>query len=827
MKAVVMAGGEGSRLRPLTLERPKPMLPLAHAPAIEHILRLLRRHGITDIVITLHYRGSDIANYFQSGEDLGLNITYTQEDRPLGTAGSVALARDVLDEPFVVISGDALTDVDLTSFCASHGRRQAMASLLLYRVANPLEYGVVVTGADGRIDRFQEKPSWGEVQSDTVNTGIYTLQPSVFEFIPPGEAVDFSLDVFPQLLRRGLPLYGYVADGYWTDIGTLDAYRDAVTDLVSGRVPASDAPAFREGAPTVDPSSRVHADARLLGSVYVGRECEIRAHAVLSGPASVGDHTIVDERAEIRESVVLSNVFIGADSQLERCIVGRQCHVGRGVTLGQGAVIGDGTTVGAHASVRAGVRIWPRKFVDEGALVDRSLIHGAEARRSIFTHGGVAGVANFEMTPEFAARLGAAWGSSLEVGRSVVANRDASRPARMAKRAFMAGLASVGVGVLDIGATPFPVARQATAAYQAAGCVHVRLSPYDPTSIDVRFLSDRGTDLNPAAERKVETIFTREEFRRVGAAAIAEITTRSAVDGYVDGLLDGLGWDVQTGVPLGVVADYMGGTCGEVLPAILARLGVRETAIDAAPASGDPDYRDLDDRLARLGRIVTAVEAAVGVLLGADGNRIWIVDETGRQLSELEALGLVLRVLHHAGARGGIALPFTVPMRVVKLATQLGFEPYLTKANVPAMMEAAATRDTVLMASGRRAFGFPRFHPGPDAMATVVHLVGGLRARELSVSQIVDDLPPFPVVTLEVPVSWDKRGAVMRALNDHELRVDEGELDGVVFNAAGGRAAVLPDIDRPVFQVSAEGATAREAQELADRIGALVVEVGT
>ena len=339
------------------------------------------------------------------------------------------------------------------------------------------------------------------------------------------------------------------------------------------------------------------------------------------------------------------------------------------------------------------MRIWPRKFVDEGALVDRSLIHGAEARRSIFTHGGVAGVANFEMTPEFAARLGAAWGSSLEVGRSVVANRDASRPARMAKRAFMAGLASVGVGVLDIGATPFPVARQATAAFHAAGCVHVRLSPYDPTSIDVRFLSDRGADLNPAAERKVETIFTREDFRRVGAAAIAEITTRSAVDGYADGLLDGLGWDVQPGASLGVVADYMGGTCGEVLPAILARLGVRETAIDAAPAPGGPDYRDLDDRLARLGRIVTAVGAAVGVLLGADGNRIWIVDETGSRLSELEALGLVLRVMHHADVRGGVALPFTVPMRVVKLATQLGFEPYLTKANVPAMMEAAAARD--------------------------------------------------------------------------------------------------------------------------------------
>ena len=257
MKAVVMAGGEGSRLRPLTLERPKPMITLGHAPAIEHILRLLKHHGITDVVISLHYLGSVIEDYFRSGEELGLNITYTHEDRPLGTAGSVALARDVLDEPFLVISGDALTDVDLSAFASFFTERSAQAALLLYRVENPLEYGVVITDDDGRVRQFQEKPSWGEVLSDTVNTGIYALHPSALDDIPPGREVDFSLDVFPAMLRRGEAVYGYVAGGYWTDVGMLDAYRQANADLVRGRVRVPSAPGYSATHPTIDPTARV------------------------------------------------------------------------------------------------------------------------------------------------------------------------------------------------------------------------------------------------------------------------------------------------------------------------------------------------------------------------------------------------------------------------------------------------------------------------------------------------------------------------------------------------------------------------------------------
>ncbi|TMC60775.1 MAG: nucleotidyltransferase family protein, partial [Chloroflexi bacterium] len=218
MKAVVMAGGSGSRLRPLTVARPKPMVPIVNKPVMEHILTLLKRHGIDDVIVTLQFMAPAIQNYFGEGEAFGVKIRYSIEETPLGTAGSVKLAQEFLDEPFLVISGDAVTDINLTDLIAFHQSKQALATLTLYRVPNPLEYGAVVTDADGRATEFVEKPSWGEVNSDTVNTGIYVLDPAVLERFNPEQVFDFSQDLFPLLLKQGAPLYGYVASGYWCDV---------------------------------------------------------------------------------------------------------------------------------------------------------------------------------------------------------------------------------------------------------------------------------------------------------------------------------------------------------------------------------------------------------------------------------------------------------------------------------------------------------------------------------------------------------------------------------------------------------------------------------
>ncbi|MBL0386210.1 nucleotidyltransferase family protein [Tumebacillus sp. ITR2] len=236
MKAVIMAGGQGTRLRPLTDRMPKPMVPLLDRPCMEYILDLLKRHGITDIAVTLQYLPDVIKQHFGDGSAYGVRLHYFEEYSPLGTAGSVKNAADFLDETFLVISGDALTDFDLTHAMNFHRDAQALGTMVLTQVDDPTRFGVVTTAEDGRIVRFQEKPSWDEVFSHTVNTGIYVLEPQILEFFEHGQKYDFSSQLFPQVLAQGLPLYGCIGRGYWSDIGTPDQYRETQIDMIYGRV---------------------------------------------------------------------------------------------------------------------------------------------------------------------------------------------------------------------------------------------------------------------------------------------------------------------------------------------------------------------------------------------------------------------------------------------------------------------------------------------------------------------------------------------------------------------------------------------------------------
>src|SRR5438552_17239159 len=236
MKAVVMAGGEGTRLRPLTSNQPKPMVPIVGKPCMEHIVELLRTHGFEDVIITVAFLPQAIRSYFGDGESLGVNIEYSVEESPLGTAGSVRLASDRLDDTFLVISGDALCDIDLGKIVEFHRRQGAACTIGLKSVENPLEFGIVVTDEDGRVGGFLEKPSCGQVFSDTSNTGIYVLEPEVLKHIPQDRPYDFSKELFPLLLEMGRPIYGHVFDGYWQDIGDLDQYRQANFDALDERV---------------------------------------------------------------------------------------------------------------------------------------------------------------------------------------------------------------------------------------------------------------------------------------------------------------------------------------------------------------------------------------------------------------------------------------------------------------------------------------------------------------------------------------------------------------------------------------------------------------
>src|SRR5262249_41253427 len=266
-----MAGGEGTRLRPMTANQPKPMLPVGNKPIMEHVLGLLKRHGFAETVVTVQFLASLVRNYFGDGEDVGMSLQYATEDMPLGTAGSVKNAEDALRSgPFLVISGDALTDIDLSALVSYHKKNGALVTVGLTRVPNPLEFGIIIVGEDGRIQRFLEKPTWGQVFSDTVNTGIYVMEPEVLAEVPAGVSVDWSGDVFPQLLKAGAPLYGWIADGYWEDVGTHESYLKAQADVLAGRVD-TEIDGFE-----VSPGG------------WVSEGAEVDPGALLSGPVCIG-----------------------------------------------------------------------------------------------------------------------------------------------------------------------------------------------------------------------------------------------------------------------------------------------------------------------------------------------------------------------------------------------------------------------------------------------------------------------------------------------------------------------------------------------------------
>jgi len=238
MKAVILAGGKGTRLRPLTHHLPKPMVPLLDRPCMAYIIELLKRHGITEIAVTMQYLPEVIRAHFGDGSDYGVSLHYFEEREPLGTAGSVKQAQSLLDETFLVISGDALTDVDLCAAVDAHQANEALATMVMTQVESPLEYGVVETDEAGRVVRFLEKPSGADVFSQTVNTGIYVLEPAVLDLVAAETFCDFARDLFPLMLAQGLALYGHAATGYWTDIGTPAQYQQAQLDLQEGLVSA-------------------------------------------------------------------------------------------------------------------------------------------------------------------------------------------------------------------------------------------------------------------------------------------------------------------------------------------------------------------------------------------------------------------------------------------------------------------------------------------------------------------------------------------------------------------------------------------------------------
>lgn len=820
MKAVLMAGGDGARLRPLTIGRPKPMVPLVNKPVMAHILDLLRSHGITEIVVTLRYLASILQGFFEDGSNYGVKLTYVVEDSPLGTAGSVKHAARWLDDTFLVISGDALTDFDLTAVVNAHRQRGAKATITLTHVPNPLEYGVTIINETSQVVRFLEKPSWGEVISDTVNTGIYVLEPEILDLIPDNGPYDFSKELFPAMLQHNMPIHGYVAEGYWCDIGNIEEYRRANADLLYGRVKLAEPIGEHIGGGIwVGRDVEIAPSAQLFGPIYLGSDVKIKGDVQVYGPSTIRDYTVIDNYSRVERSIIWRNTYVGENCELRGVIIGRQCSIKPKVVAFEGVVIGENCTLGEGCVLHPDVKLWPHKQVDAGATVKESIIWASQGHRALFSRFGISGTVNVDLTAEYAAKLGAALGATVPKGAYVAINRDVHRSSRMLKRALMSGLPGAGVNVWDLGQVAIPVARHFIRSQpNAAAGIHVRLSPFDQRVVDIRFMNEQGMNIGSPMERAIERNFFREDFRRAFLDEIGVIEDAyNPIERYVEDFLQHIHVDRIRQANLKVVADYSHGLAVDALADIFTKLGVDVVPLNARLnetklAMLQDEFRANREQVAK---IVHALGADVGIQLDVGGEKIFIIDEQGNMLDDTTTAALMTELALYAHPGRTVVSLINLPNAIDTIAGWHQGRVLRISNSMQQMVLLPNEANALLAIDGAGNYIFPEFQPAVDGMMASVRLLEYMVVRQLPLSEIVRYLPRIEMGKASAPCPWEAKGKVMRLLNNAYKHLNVENIDGFKIHLSECEWVYLtPNPDKPQFEIIVEAASPERVQEL-------------
>jgi mannose-1-phosphate guanylyltransferase/phosphomannomutase len=803
-----MAGGSGTRLRPLTCDLPKPMVPVLNRPIAEHIINLLKRHQITEVIATLHYLPDVMRDYFQDGSDFDVQITYAvEEDQPLGTAGCVKNIADLLDDTFIVISGDSITDFDLNAAIAFHRKKQAKATIVLTRVPNPVEFGVVITDKEQKIVRFLEKPSTSEIFSDTVNTGTYILEPEILQYLPANEESDFSKDLFPLLLEKGEPMYGYIAEGYWCDVGHLDAYREAQYDGLNKKVKLDFTYAEQSPGVWIGQNTYIDSSAKIEEPVLIGHNCRIGARARLESGTIIGDNVTIGADANLKRPIVLNGAIVGEEAHLRACVISRGARIDRRANILEGAVVGSLCSVGEEAQISPNVRVWPSKRIESGAILNINLIWGEQAKRNLFGQQGVSGLANIDITPEFAVKLGAAYGSTLKLGASVTVSRDQRAIARMVSRSLIAGLMSTGVNIQNLEATAIPLARTMVPKLQVSGGIHVRLHPDRPDFILIEFFDQQGINISKSKEKKIEGTYFKEDLRRVPIAEIGDMAYPSQIlEIYSRSFETHLNVEALRNSRARVVIDYVYAVSGAILPVLLAKFGCDAVVLNASLSERAVAGEEREGLLKQLGQVVEALKGNFGVQVSANGEQLILVDESAVPIRGELLTAMMVHMMLTAQPRGTVVVPVNTSSSIEQIARRHDAKVIRTKANPTALMEAAQDNPNVAIGgSGDMGFIFPQLHPGFDAMFCVAKLIEMLTVQERSLAQIRSELPRVFHRTYTMRCPWTVKGALMRHLVEIHPAEQLELIDGVkIVNPQNDNwVLVLPDAGEPLVHIYA------------------------
>lgn len=755
MKAVIMAGGEGTRLRPITCNMPKPLVPLCTKPVLSYILELLAEHGCTDATLTLMYLGRSIEAYYDGDSYQGISLHYSYEDTPLGTAGSVKNAVPAAAEPFLIISGDAMCDFDLTAAMAYHKQKGAAATLIVKKVTDPREYGLVNLGQDGRIAGFVEKPPLSHCITDLANTGVYILSPEVLDLIPPGKKVDFAGDVFPAMLEKGMPLFAYEDRGYWCDIGDIRSYQRCQRDMLEGKVRCAIPAKNQDGIYSNTDLSAL--PCRIVPPAFIGENVSIGEGTVITDGTVIGNNVTIGSGCKLRGAVLQDHCYLSDMVTCNEAVVCADARMSLKSAAYEQAVLGEGAVLGKESRLLGGVKLWNKKETADNVLVGRDVKYGG-ARSIVIDDDGISGETNVSITPELMARIGASVGS-LKAGCTIGVASSHTGAGIAFRQAFDAGAVAAGANVFDFGEaieTEFDFCLRRS---QADFGVYIDSNIITDIKISERY----GAPMMRALERKLESAVNRSEYRKSGwnefgvAVGMPELKKLYRFSLIKEAKEDLSGMSVQI--------KCANSRAGELLSDILKKLGC-------------------------------GVRGGMALTLSSDGRRLSAyTPESGYLFSEkLLCLNSLAEFMEGRDA----VVPYEAPAAIERIAQRYGRRVLRYYASPCDGSDAEARRlaaDTLFLR---------------DGLMHAVRLLAFLKKHGLTLAEAASLLPEFEVSTRLVGIHGSP-AAIMR-----HFQTDSAIGEGVAVENEKGRVLLRPVKSGRGIMLFAESVRSETASELCD-----------
>lgn len=766
MKAVIMAGGEGTRLRPLTCDTPKPMMPLCGRPILEYILELLARCGVTEAAVTLKYLPDEIREHFPGNVYRGIRLDFVVEEEPLGTAGSVKNAARDYREPFIVISGDAMCDYELDKIMKFHRATGAAATIAVARVEDPREYGLVRFDRENRVQSFIEKPGWGQAVCNTANTGIYILDPVCLELIPEGKKFDFARDLFPAMMAAGQPLFAYQATGYWCDIGDIQSYVACQRDMLCGRVQCRMTPQLSQGIHCV--SDLPPGDYSIEPPVYLGADVTVEEGAVLGAYTVVGDGCHIGRGAKVRGSILMRGSEISAHATLVDAVVGAGAYVGKGASVFEGGVLGASSMVRENACIRQNVLVWPHKIIDSGTVLNENCKYGGGTLH-VFSDNGISPELSF--SPEVCVRIGEALASA-QSGRRIGIACEGNRASRARKLAVTAGMMMCGSHVWDFGDCFEAQLMFFTAFCNLSSGVFLT----DAQGGGLHLFDAGGFPIRRSAERDIETRLRKADYSRCAEDRCRDISDMSSVRMM-----------------------YRQELCRQAeegLGGVSARI----------ESPSDHIRRVMEDCLTRLG---CQQGQGVRFIIHPSGTTAAAYSESGRRVEWESLLALCCREQWESGT--DVALPYSAPGYLDHLAAEYG-KKVIRYPEAPIGEEDREARDVGLKQQWVR-----------DALFMVIHVLRLMAEQRCTLDELVASLPDVSIFRREIdaPVSPSALYELLGVPGG-----DLGAGEGIVLRRGSGRVMITPSRTGSRFRVLSESPSMETARELCLDICELVRKKG-